>query len=74
MGDFENICYRAAMLDGERQATLFERLREILTDDELIALQIGIAYCRLYTMDGLRDAMKAALADQLYKEFNNKPE
>lgn len=65
----ESICFQVAKLDGRQQAAFIESLRGVLTAHELQALQIGIAYFRMIIDGELRDAIKAALAEKLYKDF-----
>ena len=61
-----------AKLDSENQTLFFESLQGIITENEKQALQVGIAYFRLYMFSELRNAMKAAIAQELYTGFNNK--
>jgi len=65
----ESICFQAAKLDAKKQAEFIDSLTEILTENELKAMQIGIAYFRMIIDGELRNAMKAELASELYKEF-----
>lgn len=70
----ESICFEIAKLDASKQAMFIERLQGVLTEKELTALQIGIAYFRLLIHDDLRNAMKAMLAQELYSEFRKQIE
>lgn len=68
----EIICFQAAKLDARQQAEFIDALHDVLTDTEIKALQIGIAYFRMIIDGELHDAMKAALAEKLYAEFREK--
>ena len=65
----ENICFQVAKLDAGKQAEFIDILRGVLEENEIKALQIGIAYFRMIIDGGFRNAMQAALASELYKEF-----
>lgn len=65
----ESICFQIAKLDAKQQTQFIDTLRDTLSEKELQALQIGIAYFRMIIDGELRNAMKATLASELYKEF-----
>ena len=65
----ESICFQIAKLDAKQQTQFINILRDTLNEKELQALQIGIAYFRMIIDGELRNAMKATLASELYKEF-----
>lgn len=65
----ENFCFQVAKLDAKQQTQFIDALRDILNEKELQAVQIGIAYFRMLIDGELRNAMKAAIASELYKEF-----
>jgi len=65
----ETICFEIAKLDSSKQAEFIDSLRSVLNSQELRALQIGISYFRMIIDGEFRNAMKAALASELYKEF-----
>ena len=65
----ESICFQVAKLDGKKQAEFIDTLRDTLNEKELQALQIGIAYFRMIIDGELKNAMKTAIASELYKEF-----
>lgn len=60
-----------AKLDNEKQALFFESLQWIITENEKQALQVGIAYFRLLMFPELHNAMKTAIAQELYTNFNS---
>ena len=65
----ESICFQIAKLDPGKQTEFIDSLRSVLNDQELQALQIGISYFRMIIDGEFKNAMKAALASELYKEF-----
>ena len=65
----ESICFQVAKLDAGKQAEFIENLRGVLEDSEIKALQIGISYFRMIIDGEFKNAMQAALASELYKEF-----
>lgn len=65
----ESICFQIAKLDAEKQKSFIDSLRGTLSDEEIKALEIGIAYFRMIIHEDLREGMKAVLAQQLYREF-----
>ena len=67
--NFENLCYEIAKLEISEQSKFIDSLRSVLTHKEIESLQIGIAYFRLLMDDKFKNAMKSALASELYKEF-----
>ena len=70
MTEIENALYQIAQQPPEMQQLFIDKLCPVLAENELQALQIGIAYFRLLLNDELRDSMKNALAKQLYSNFN----
>ena len=66
----ETLAYLAS-LDGEKQTAFRNSLRDDLTEEEILALTVGIAYFRLLYVPGLQSAMKQALAEELYDYFNS---
>ena len=65
----ESICFQVAKLDAGKQAEFIDNLRGVLEDNEIKALQIGISYFRMLIDGEFKNAMQAALASELYKEF-----
>ena len=70
----ESICFQVAKLDAQAQSAFIDNLRGVLTESELQAMQIGIAYFRIIIDGDLRKAMQAELAAELYKEFRQQIE
>lgn len=70
----ESICFQVAKLDGQAQSAFIDNLRGVLTESELQAMQIGIAYFRMIINGDLRKAMQAELAAELYKQFRQQIE
>lgn len=66
----EVFLYEVAKLSPSAQEALVGLLEGTLSPDEIRALKVGIAYIRLLVDDQLRNAMKSAMAEQLYNEFN----
>lgn len=65
----ESICFQVAKLDAGKQSEFIDNLRGVLEDNEIKALQIGISYFRMLIDGEFKNAMQAALASELYKEF-----
>lgn len=70
----ESICFQVAKLDGQSQTAFIDNLRGVLSESELQAMQIGIAYFRMIIYGDLRKAMQAELAAELYKQFRQQIE
>ena len=65
----------AAQLSADDQNALFKSLEKDLSPDEIRALKIGVAYYRQLLDNELNAAIKSALAEHLYNEFNkDKPQ
>ena len=69
MVEYENFCFRAAKLTHEQQAELLDKIRPLVTAEQLQALQIGIAYIRLLMYPELKQAMKTAICAELMNTF-----
>lgn len=56
----------------EQQNEFFTAIESIATKDEINAMKVASAYFGLLENKAKRDAMKDALAQQLYREFTGK--
>lgn len=59
-----------AQLSAENQNLFFERIKGIVTEEERAALQIAVSYFVMLLDPEKGAAMKKAMAEQIYKEFN----
>lgn len=66
----EELLFTAAKLSPEGQREFIDSLRDVLTDEELLAIETGIAYFRLLLYPELKDAMQKTIAEEMYKKFN----
>lgn len=66
----EKLLFDIAELNKKQQADFFDKISSVFTEKELQALKIGVAYFRLVKNPELKNAMKNALAKQLYNDFN----
>lgn len=69
-----NVALEVGKLSAENQEVYFKMLSGVLTDEEIKAFQIVVAYFRLKNNPYRDRAMKAALAEKLYYEFNKTKE
>ena len=65
-----NLALNVGEMSAENQRQYFEMLKEVLTEEEIKAFQIVVAYFRMKNNPDREKAMKNALAIQLYEEFN----
>lgn len=63
------VLFIVSSLPGDNQDAFFESLKKDLSPEEIKALQVGTAYFRQLRDPGLHDAMKNAIAEELYKQF-----
>jgi hypothetical protein len=68
--DQVQLALNVGQLGCEDQRIYFKMLEGVLTEEEIKAFQIVVAYFRLKSNPYRDEAMKQALADQLYHEFN----
>lgn len=68
----EQICFEVAKLDGDKQTQFIESLKDTLSENEIHAIQIGIAYFRMTIDDKLKNAMKIVIAKELFTQFTEK--
>lgn len=66
------LALNVGQLSAEDQRIYFKMLGDVLTEEEIKAFQIVVAFFRLKNNPYRENAMKASLAEQLYCEFNNK--
>ena len=66
----EKFLFMAADLNAEEEAEFFEQISTVCSFDEMQALKIGIAYFRLLKYPELKQAMKAAISEELFRAFN----
>lgn len=59
-------------LNAEEQRAFFKTLESALTPEEIKALKIVVAYFRMKNNPYRENALKKAMARQLYEEFNRK--
>lgn len=70
--EFTKLCYQIASYPEAIQIEAMEKLQTILSPKEYNALLIGIAYIRMELSPKLKQAIKTAIAKQLYSEFTGK--
>lgn len=59
-------------LSEENQRIYFKMLGDVLSEDEIKSFQIVVAYFRMKSNPYREKAIKTALAEQLYAEFNRR--
>lgn len=57
-------------LNAEQEREFIKNLEEVLTAEEIEALQVVVAYIKMMSDPRREQAMKTALAEELYNEFN----
>ena len=67
--NYEKFCFELAKLDNEKQEEFFNCVKDTITQEEKRALQIGIAYFRLLLFPELKEAMQAAILEELKAMF-----
>lgn len=68
------LALNVGQLSGADQRIYFKMLEGILTEEEIKAFQVVVAYFRLKNNPYREKAMKQALAEELYYEFNKSKE
>ena len=68
--NYETFCFTVSSLSEEELEEFFKVAEEFCTGEELKALKIGVSYFRLLRFPKLGKAIKEAIAETLYKEFN----
>ena len=60
------------VVKAEKEQEFLELLKEqdVFTEEELKAISIMISYFRILYYPKLKEAMKTALVEELYKKFN----
>lgn len=57
-------------LNAEQEREFIKNLEGVLTAEEIEALQVVVAYIKMMSDPRREQAMKTALAEELYNEFN----
>ena len=65
-----NLALTVGEMSTENQNLYFQMLKDTLSDEEIKAFQIVVAYFRMKNNPYREKAIKNALAEQLYEEFN----
>ena len=69
MNEMNNFLVMAAGMNAEQESAFFEKLKTTLTDEEIKALAVGIAYFRIQTRPEMKKQMVNSMAKVMYEKF-----
>lgn len=69
--EIERLVNEVHKLGERQQEEFFEALKTMASGEEIKALRVMVAYFKLMSNAEYRAAMKTAMAQQMYKEFND---
>ena len=69
-GEQIRLALNISEMSADNQRTFFKTLKGVLTDAEIQAFQIVVAYLGMMNDPNKTNAIKTAMAAKLYEEFN----
>ena len=65
----EHLAKQVLRMSEEKQNEFFDRLKETLSEDDILTIKKCVGFYHLFTSPSFYKAMQTSLGEQLYNEF-----